>query len=232
MSGLDPNEIVLLPHARADIALHRLSEADGRPLLLLHALGERTPSDLPGHLPAWDGPVFGLDFVGHGASTIPAGGGYTAEVLMADVDTALRHLGEATLFGRGLGAYVALLTAGARADLVHGAILADGPGLVGGGIRPGSPIVVSPAPSSALGPPDPLALAELSRDVRPPDYAATWVRHAIEYGHLDAPIAVTTVVRPEWLEAVVAEPGVVECDLSEAFRLYGAARGTSAPSPN
>ena len=144
MSGRYSTEPVLLAHARADVALHQLAEAEGRPLLLLHALGERTPSELPAHLPEWDGPVFGLDFVGHGDSTIPTGGGYTAEVLMADVDTALRHLGEATLFGRGLGAYVALLAAGARADLVSGAILADGPGLVGGGIRPGSPIVLPP----------------------------------------------------------------------------------------
>ncbi len=222
MSAPERIDTVLLPHARADVALHQLTEATGRPLLLLHALGERTPPEVPQHLPEWDGPVFGLDFVGHGGSTIPRGGGYTAEVLMADVDTALRHLGGATVFGRGLGAYVSLLAAGARADLVRGAILADGPGLIGGGIRPGSPIVVMPPVGDGHGPPDPFALAELSRDVRPPDYAATWVRHAIEYGDLDTPIAVTTVVRPEWLEAVVAEPGVVDCTVPEAFALYAA----------
>ncbi len=223
MIGSD-NPPTLLAHARADIALHSLREGEGRPLLLMHALGERTPAEVPAYLADWSGPVFGLDFVGHGDSTIPTGGGYTAEVLMADVDTALRHLGEAVLFGRGLGAYVALLAAGARADLVRGAVLADGPGLVGGGIRPGSPIVVRPPGTARPETPDPLALAELSRDVRPPDYAVTWVRHAIEYGDLDAPIAVTTVVRPEWLEAVAAEPGVIECTVPEALELYGGPR--------
>ena len=54
---------------------------------------------------------------------------------MADADAALAHLGPATVYGRGLGAYVALLIAGARPDLVRGAVLDDGPGLVGGGSR-------------------------------------------------------------------------------------------------
>ena len=210
---------VFLTHARVELALHTLRPGTGRPLLLLHGLGEHTFTSVPDYLEVWPGPIMGLDFTGHGESTIPAGGGYTAEILLGDADTAVRHLGEVTLFGRGLGAYVALLTAGARPDLVRGAILADGPGLVGCGIRPGSPYVVT-KDANHPGPPDAFALAELSRDVRPPDYAATWVRHANEYGQLDTPIAVTTVVRPEWVEAVVAEPGVVECSLAEALTLY------------
>jgi pimeloyl-ACP methyl ester carboxylesterase len=212
-----------LQHALTRLALHEVRASvsgNGRPLLLLHGLGERTPGRLPDYLEPWPGPVVGLDFTGHGGSSIPKGGGYTAEILMGDADTALRRLGEVTVFGRGLGAYVALLLAGGRADLVRGAILADGPGLVGGGIRPGSPNIVHFDPSLEPGPPDPYALYELSRDVRPPDYAATWVRHANEYGTLDTPIAVTTVVRPEWIEAVVAEPGVVDCSIAEALTLY------------
>jgi pimeloyl-ACP methyl ester carboxylesterase len=140
---------------------------------------------------------------------------------MADVDTALRTCGPSTLLGRGLGAYVALLAAGARADLVRGAILADGPGLVGGGTRPLSPNILclddaGPDPAT----PDPYAAAELSRDVRPGDYAATWARHAIEYSDLPAPIAVTTIVRPTWIEAILDEPGVVSCSLPEALDRY------------
>ena len=54
------------------------------------------------------------------------------------------HLGPATLHGRGLGAYVALLTAGARPDLVRGAVLDDGPGLAGGGAEPTTPFVLGP----------------------------------------------------------------------------------------
>ncbi len=55
---------------------------------------------------------------GHGASTVPVGGGYFCELLMADVDAALAHLGPATVYGRGLGAYVALLIAGSIVGLV------------------------------------------------------------------------------------------------------------------
>ena len=55
---------------------------------------------------------------------------------MGDADAALAELGEVTLLGRGLGAWIALLAAGARPREVRGAILADGPGLAGGGSRP------------------------------------------------------------------------------------------------
>lgn len=209
-----------LTHARAELALHRLRGGEGRGLLMLHGLGEQTPDSVPSPLDPWTGPVYGLDFTGHGQSTLPTGGGYTAEVMMADVDTVLRHVGPMTLYGRGLGAYVGLLAAGARPDLVRGVILADGPGLVGGGIRPGSPFVLIAASDTHTGAPDPYALAELSRDVRPPDYAMTFVRHAVENGELDNPCAVCTVVRPEWIEGIVGEPGVVECTLSEALDLY------------
>jgi pimeloyl-ACP methyl ester carboxylesterase len=163
--------------------------------------------------------VVALDFTGHGASTIPAGGGYTAETLMADADTALRHLGGATVFGRGLGAYVALELAGARPETVHGAILFDGPGMMGGGNGPGSPMVPE-IDDDAVAPPDPFALAELARDVRPPEYAALWVRLAVHGSSLPAPIAVAAVNRPDWLVEVVKQPGVVELPLPEALRLY------------
>ena len=128
-------------HGRVALALHELRAGHGRPLLLLHALGERTPSTVPALYDAWPGPVHGLDFTGHGASTLPKGGGYTCEMLMADADAALGALGEATVVGRGIGAYVAVLLAGARPTAVRGAILRDGPGLVGGGITPTSPHV-------------------------------------------------------------------------------------------
>ena len=85
-----------------------------------------------------------------------------------------------TIYGRGLGAYVGLLAAGGRAEQVRGAILADGPGLAGGGPSPGvarrSPPRWAPPPPG--GTPDPWALYELTRDVRPPDYAATFARQA------------------------------------------------------
>jgi len=207
--------VIALVHGKSRLALHLLREGWGRPLLLLHGLGERSPRSVPAHLESWTGPVYALDFTGHGDSTIPAGGGYTAEVLMADVDAALAHLGKATIYGRGLGAYVALLIGGARPTEVRGIILADGPGLVGGGIRPGSPHLPDVAPSDRT--PDPFVLAELSRDVRPTDYAVEYVRQMMQWSELDEPIAVCTVVRPEWLAAVVGEVGVLDCSVADAL---------------
>lgn len=210
--------IIWLTHGRSRLALHLLREGWGRPLLLLHGLGERAPRAVPPHLDAWTGPVYALDLTGHGASTVPRGGGYTAEMLMGDVDAALAHLGKVTIHGRGLGAYLALLIGGARPTDVRGVVLADGPGLVGGGIRPGSPHI--PEVHTFGLTPDPFALAELSRDVRPPDYATEYVRQMMQWSELDQPIAVTAVVRPEWLAAVVAEPGVVEATVDEALALF------------
>ncbi|MGY6499764.1 MAG: alpha/beta fold hydrolase [Acidimicrobiales bacterium] len=211
--------MIRLPHNRVELVLHPVAEGEGRPLLHLHGLGERTPEAVPDHLSTWSGPVFGLDFTGHGHSTVPAGGGYTAEVLMADADVALDHLGEVTVYGRGLGAYVALMLAGARPTQVHGAILDDGPGLAGGGPAPSSPVLARIA-AQVPRPPDPYALAELSSDVRPPDYATTFVRQAIHFGELEPCVSVAARVRPEWLSAVVGEFGVVEESVAEALLRY------------
>lgn len=224
--------IVRLAHNRVRLALHRL--AAGRPgapsLLLLHGLGERAgpvpPASVSGALRMWPGPVWGLDFTGHGDSTVPTGAGYTAEALMGDADTALAHLGPCTVLGRGLGAYVALLVGGARPQLVRGAVLAHGPGLAGGGPAPGSPHIASPRLNAPDGEstPDPLALAELSRDLRPPDYAASFAWQAANLSELPVPITICVppLIRPEWLAAVAAAPGVQELDLEEAVAFYAA----------
>ena len=210
----------VLHHYKVDLALHQLRDhGDAHPLLLLHGLGERTPDRLPGPVSAWPGPVWGLDFAGHGGSTIPRGGGYTAELLMGDADAAVAALGPLTVCGRGIGAYVALLIAGARPNEVRGAVLADGSGLAGGGTSPGSPVVITPAEGSGRTP-DPLALLELSRDVRPPDYALTYLRLAMQRSELEAPVAVSAVVRPPWLAAVADEPGVIECSVPEALARF------------
>ncbi|MGH9186277.1 MAG: alpha/beta fold hydrolase [Acidimicrobiales bacterium] len=215
--------MIPLRHNRIVLALHELrGKGDGRPLLHLHGLGERSPAAVPGYLDAWPGPVYALDFTGHGASTRPRGGGYTAEVLMADADTALRHVGEGTVFGRGLGAYVALLVAGARPDAVRGAILFDGPGILGGGPDPGNGYVTRVHAPTADPQPDPFALAELALDVRPPDYAANFVRLAVAGSVLEHPVAVSAVNRPPWLTAVVAEAGVIEAPLPEVLTRYAA----------
>ena len=220
MTHAAADRVTTLHHNKVELALHQLRDGEGRALLVLHGLGEQSPDEVPAELDGWPGPVWALDFTGHAASTVPAGGGYTAESLMGDADAALHHLGEATVYGRGLGAYIALLLAGARPSLVHGAILDDGPGLAGGGAVPASPVLLRLA-DDLPAPPDPFALAELSNDVRPPDYAATFVRQAVHFGSLDPCIAVVARVRPPWLAEVVGEYGAVEESTTGAISRFG-----------
>ena len=210
--------ITRLRHNKIDLALHRLREGEGTALLLLHGLGEASPQHPPPWADRWIGPVVALDFTGHGDSTVPPGGGYTAEILLADADVALAELSSATVVGRGLGAYIALMLAGARPQQVRGAVLCDGPGLAGGAIGPTSQSFVTLAPSGH--PPDPYALFEMSRDLRPPDYATLFVRMAAESSGLEEPIAVAAVVRPPWLAAVVDELGVATCSIAAALAMY------------
>jgi pimeloyl-ACP methyl ester carboxylesterase len=209
----------LLRHNRVELALHQLADGDGRPLLLLHGLGERTPAGPPPVTHSWAGPVYGLDFAGHGASTVPAGGGYTCEVLMGDADVALAELGPCTIYGRGLGAYVGLLIAGARTDLVQGAVLADGPGLAGGSTGPSSSTYYRPG-DLAGAPPDRFALFELSTDIRPADYAAGFARLVLAMSPMSTPLVVAARQRPPWLQAVADEPGVVSDGVVEGLARY------------
>lgn len=210
----------MLVHGRIRLALHELGEGSGRPLLLLHGLGERSPEAAPRELDAWEGPIRALDFTGHGASDLPRGGGYSPEILMADADAALAELGEAMVLGRGLGAYVALLLAGARPSLVRGAILCDGPGLGGGSPSFEEAELPLSGPPISNGPPDPFALLELGSDVRPPGYAKLFVRQARHLAGLEHPITVCAEERPAWLEAVVESPGVAVSTVPEALERY------------
>lgn len=229
----DTSRIEFLTHNKIRLALHHLRSAETapdptmRPLLLLHGLGECSPDHVPEWAAAWPGPIAALDFTGHGASTVPRGGGYSSEMLLADADAALAALSSPdgpgiTVLGRGLGAYIALQLAGARASLVHGAILCDGPGLAGG---PSVPTSVNyfalPHDGSA---PDPYALVELGRDLRPPDYATSFVRLAVTGSVLDSPISVCAVFRPGWLEAAAAENGVSTTTLEHALSAYAQLR--------
>ena len=212
------SSITRLPHNQVSLALHRLRDGDGRPLLLLHGLGESSAPNFSAPLPDWPGPVVGLDFTGHGLSTVPAGGGYTTEILLADADAAVEHLGAITVLGRGLGGYVALLLAGARPDMVVGSIIDDGPGLSGGPIEPTSTAVLSIGGDGSA--PDPYALLELGRDLRPADYALDFARLATEASPIDEPITVVAEFRPPWLTAVAAAPGVGSGDRDAALARY------------
>lgn len=213
---------VHLQHNRITLALHQLREGTGRPLLLLHGLGEKGVN-MSNIDCVWNGPVWALDFTGHGDSTVPRGGGYSSEILMADVDIALRHLGPCTLLGRGIGAYIAFLISGARPALVRGAVLVDGPGIAGGPIHATSTgEFTSPGPRVGHAP-DPWALFELSRDARPPNYALTFIGLAKAGSGIEDPIAVTCTVNPPWVEAIRAEAGVLtDISVQEALDIYAA----------
>lgn len=226
--------ITMLRHGKVDLALHRVRPADdpatdpaARPLLLLHGLGDASPTSVPAWAADWPGEIAALDFTGHGRSSLPRGGGYTAELLLGDADAALAALTGSdesrsiTVVGRGLGAYIALQLAGARAAQVRGAVLADGPGLAGGPSGAASRAVVT-LPSAATTP-DPYALVELSNDLRPSDYATQFVRLAVAGSELDEPIAVASIFRPEWLDAVAREHGVLHATVPEALATYASA---------
>jgi pimeloyl-ACP methyl ester carboxylesterase len=208
-----------LPSGRLRLALHTLTEGEGRPLLLLHGLGEHSPLSRPDWTAPWTGPVLALDFTGHGDSDVPVSGGYMPEALMSDVDSVLARRGPVTIVGRGLGAWVALLVAGARAELVEGIVLFDGAGLAGGGPQPPSPYVQA-LDSADAGSPDPFALLELSRDPRPPDYALDYVRFVLEDSPLENPIVVSARIRPDWLAAVASDIGVIELPLDQAVASF------------
>ncbi len=220
----------ILRHNKIDLALHMLrvsplEEATPcRPLLLLHGLGDASPSTVPHWVAAWPGSIAALDFTGHGASTVPAGGGYSPETLMADVDHALAHLTDddpersITVLGRGLGAYIALQIAGARASQIRGAILTDGPGLAGGPTGPTSQSFFALATDGSA--PDPYGLVELGRDLRPGDYAMSFVTLATSGSDLATPITVASSFRPKWLAAVADAPGVAESSVAEALSAY------------
>ncbi|MGH1505490.1 MAG: alpha/beta hydrolase [Acidimicrobiales bacterium] len=220
---------ITLPHNRIELTLHRFAEGEPalRPLLLIHGLGEAAIGP-QGPWQDWRGPIWALDLTGHGASTVPKGGGYTCEILMSDVDIALEFLAAeypdappATLHGRGLGAYLALMAAGSRPSVVGGVVLADGPGIAGGGPSFVSQTAVRPVVTGQPTP-DPFALLELSCDVRPPDYAQSFVHLLLGASPMEMPLVVTARVRPPWLEAVAREPGVVAETDAEAFARYSA----------
>ena len=221
----DNDSLKTLQHGRIRLALHRLRiGAGGPPLLLLHGLGSHTAEAVPQDIDTgWTGPIYGLDFAGHGQSSVPTGGGYSAELLMADADTALRQIGPAFIVGSGLGGYVALLVAGAAPQRVLGVAVTGGAGLSGGGTRPGSEFIAIPAARIDGTTPDPFVLLELATDVRPPNYAASFVRRFVSENGSEQPVNVCTAARPPWLAAVVEEFGVAAVSLHEALESFSRA---------
>ena len=213
-----------LRHGRVELALHELAERAGTPLLLLHALAASSRMWDVATL-GWPGPVYALDFAGHGASGVVRGGAYGPELLAGDVDTALAVLGRAALAGAGLGAYVALLLAGARPRLVPATLLLPGAGLAGGGPWPGGEAAErltvlpdEPAPAAERGD---ARVRLLERDIRPRDYADAFARAARRVLLLE-----DGGPRPPWWAAVRECPSVETVSTDDAFaRLATAAAG-------
>jgi pimeloyl-ACP methyl ester carboxylesterase len=218
--------MIKLSHARVSLALHTLREADGPPLLLLHALGG---SGLGwGTLPWW-GPVYALDLCGHGHSGWLYGGAYYPELWAADADIALARVGHgATVVGSGVGAYVALLLAGARAEAVDAAVLLDGAGLAGAGSVPNfarfkpPPYRVQPvrATITEAAATDP-AVRVSEHAVRPSDYAVAFAQCANRVVLIEDDAA-----RPAWWEALRGIDRVQVCrgGLADALRNLQAPR--------
>ncbi len=129
--------MIPLRHGHLDLVLHKVQEGTGTPLLVLHELGgsASTASDHVDEF-AWPGAIYALDFSGHGHSSRPRGGAYLPEYWVGDADAALEAIGPAAVLGAGLGAYIAMLLAGARPESVLAAGLLPGNGLDGAGSEP------------------------------------------------------------------------------------------------
>lgn len=124
-----------LQQVRHYIELTQLREGSGAPLLFVHELFG-SAADAQAVAQAWQGPLWALDLPGHGKSEWLDGGSYLPEYLAGSVDIAVQKIGNCLLLGAGLGAYLALLVAGARAAQVQAAGLLPGAGLAGGGAEP------------------------------------------------------------------------------------------------
>lgn len=201
-----------LLRGRVSLWLERLRDGAGPSLLLLHELGGSAADFGDAAELGWPGPIHALEFSGHGRSGRIVGGSYAPEQLAADADTALAHLGAAHLLGVGLGAYVALLLAGARPQRVPGVALLDGAGLAGGGVEydftcpPEAPPLQSADASHDLQARphvDPVALILLRNDPRPDDYAPRFAAAAQRVLLFD-----TQPAMPPWWQAVARVEGV------------------------
>ena len=135
--------------------------------------------------------MWALDFLGHGAVDPPA----RRRLHLRDADGRRRR--RAAPHRSGDGARPRPRRIHRRADRrarvptsCAARSCATDPDSIGGGSAPSSPVVVQPrlVPDAPTDAPDPFALAELPRDVRPPDYVANFARQthvAVAARHAD-----------------------------------------------
>jgi pimeloyl-ACP methyl ester carboxylesterase len=230
---------VKIQHGRVSLELHALRTKRSKDpeaprqapaLLLLHALGDSS-AGWGVDVQAWPAAVYALDFSGHGRSGWLPGGGYTPEHFAAEADCALAELdAKVCVAGAGLGAYAALLLAGARPDRVSGALLLPGRGLAGAGawpdfedsgamrdplLRPPGPVQHPPGPASNEAT-DPLVFS-CECDIRPVDYAEEFARRATR---LLVSLPAAAYGPAAWLEVAARCAGEAPpaADLGEALR--------------
>jgi pimeloyl-ACP methyl ester carboxylesterase len=221
-----------LLHGRVPLELHLLKSGKGRPLLLLHALGANSDSWSESALEGFAGPVYALDFSGHGQSGRVSGGAYYPEYFLADADLAVAGFRDGCIVvGAGVGAYVALLLAGSRPESVLGALLQDGPGLEGFGSDPDSEITIEDITgfealiaetSRAFAPgTDPL-VAQCAWDMRPVDYVESFAEAARPL--LFCPSVEAAGSAPDWWRAALEVNGgtTASGDLAKDLRQLAA----------
>jgi pimeloyl-ACP methyl ester carboxylesterase len=202
---------VRIRNGRVEIVLHERTAGEGTPLLLLHAL-YGSSADWGAEVETWPGPVFALDFAGHGASGRVRGGAYDFERFLSDADLALRALvvdggHRAVLAGAGLGAWYALVLAGARADRVPGCLLAPGAGLGGRGERPNpldvQPVLPTPEQAAAFrGDADPY-VSMADRELQP-----SWFSQPFAEAARGLVLLEDGEERPAWWRAAARVPDV------------------------
>jgi pimeloyl-ACP methyl ester carboxylesterase len=231
---------VRLQSGARGLELHALRSGEGTPLLLLHPLyssSEEAWAEKGADYPAlhWPGPVLALDFAGHGRSDWQRGGWYSSEHFVGDADLALAQIGRTAVLGAGVGAYVALLLAGARPDDVAAAMLLPGAGAFGGGAEPdfrespdpwaAIPLGDAPARASAGGSHDPM-LCCVEHEVRPLDYAR-------EFANASGPLLLVEDggERPPWWREARRSPRArtTSGDLATQLAEFSAAVQESAP---
>lgn len=174
-----PRAMRWIAHGRIHLALHQLAGGTGPGLLAVHAL-HGSSDDWGDSLSSWKGEVHALDLCGHGGSDALRGGGAFPELLAGDVDVAVAETGARVLVGRGLGAYLALLVAGARPEAIDAALLLPGPGLDGGGTRPSFERLAERFAEALRGDADPAVRDRrfLDADIRPEAYARSFAERA------------------------------------------------------
>ncbi len=198
-----------IQHGHTHLKIHKLSEGEGTPLLLLHQVGG-SAEDWIERAPQWPGPVHALDFSGHGASDFLNGGGYYPESYAAEADIAVGALGDrAIVAGMGVGAYAAFILAGARPGHIPAALLWPGRGLAGQGAEPD---FVNPAYETIeewdarveadakryREGTDPL-VSSCEHDLRPYDYVAAFAESA---NRILLPEGLLAPPAPEWLSHI------------------------------